>query len=166
VLNYHPIVPKASIYVPKVMHKPVIWVRDTSTSAGFGHPVSIGTFAPRAPRSVACVLTHTVAICVKVVHAVMTNHYPMIVSLGTACLNDDMCSSRVCQDCTCVVVDQQLGSTCSKYDELCSSNACVEGICSHEYEILKSNDACTSDSSCVSGACGYDSYNSSALKLL
>jgi len=38
-----------------------------------GHPMSIGTFAQRASRSVACVLAHTLAICVKVAHAVMTN---------------------------------------------------------------------------------------------
>ena len=43
-------------------------------------------------------------------------------SLGAACLNDDMCSSRVCRDGNCVAVDQPLGSTCSKYDELCASN--------------------------------------------
>ena len=29
-LNYPPIVPKASIYVPKVMHKPVMGVNDVS----------------------------------------------------------------------------------------------------------------------------------------
>ena len=104
----------------------------------------------------------------------MTNHYHMIDAgewtylwvLLVSILNDDMCSSRVCQDGICVAVDQPLGSNCSKYDELCSSNACAEGICSDEK--LKNNEACTSDSSCVSvsGACGYDSYNSSALKLL
>ena len=96
-----------------------------------GHLASIGTFAPRVFRSVTCV-THT--ICVKVAHAVMTSLLERYrcwgtdLPLGAACMSDDMCSSKVCRDGICVVVDQPLGSNCSKYNELCASNSCVEGI--------------------------------------
>ena len=65
-----------------------------------GHLASIGTFAPRASRSVTCV-THTVAICVKVVHAVTTNHYHMIDAGERTCLWVLLVSMMICAPAEC-----------------------------------------------------------------
>ena len=60
--------------------------------------------------------------CESVAHAVMTSLLERYrcwgtdLPLGAACMSDDMCSSKVCRDGICVVVDQPLGSNCSKYD--------------------------------------------------
>ena len=78
---------------------------------------------------------------------------------GADCPDDRFCSSRACRDDICVPLDQELGSNCSVYDEMCLSNACVEGKCADEKKA--DSTPCTADNDCVSSACGYNSYNAS-----
>jgi len=59
--------------------------------------------------------------------------------------------------------DQQEGAPCGEYDELCSSGACVGGICTSSK--LAANEVCSDDNDCVGGSCAYGSVNSDALRV-
>ena len=69
-----------------------------------GHLASIGTFAPRASRSVACV-TYTLAVCVKVAHAVMTSPLGITDAGERTYLWVLLVSMMICAHLTCVYLE-------------------------------------------------------------
>jgi len=59
--------------------------------------------------------------------------------------------------------DRTVGTLCGVTDEICSSGACVGGICAE----LKTadGDECDIDNDCVSDRCGYDSFSADATRV-
>lgn len=65
-------------------------------------------------------------------------------------------SSMVRDFCT----NQPDGTDCGEADEICATKACVAGVCSASK--LAADSACSSNDDCTDGACGYQSYSTTA----